>query len=84
MVFVGALNALVLPCLVWLFSSTLETREMNISQGVKIEKLESGLQERDRRSEAPQTPIPTVSNALTPRSKMVPVYPDHDKLSYRD
>lgn len=84
MVFVGALNVLVLPALVWLFSSTLDTREINIAQGVKIEKLESGLQERDRRSEVPQEQIPAEDKALAPRAKMTPVYHKHEKVSYRE
>ena len=84
MFFVGALNVLVLPSLVWLFSSTVNTREINVSQGVKIEKLENELQEHNRRSEAPQEQIPTENKALVPRAKTVPVYPDHEKLSYRE
>lgn len=83
MVFVGALNVLVLPALVWLFSSTLQTREVNVSQGVKIEKLENELQERDRRSKAPQEEIPTVNNALAPRAKTSAAYSRHEKVSYR-
>ena len=83
MFFVGALNVLVLPALVWLFSSTLQTREANISQGVKIERLEFAIQERDRRSELPQEEIPTVNNALAPRAKTTAVWNNHEKLSYR-
>ena len=84
MVFVGALNVLVLPALVWLFSSTLQTREVNVSQSVKIEKLENELQERNRRSEAPKEEIPTVSDALAPRAKTNAVWNKHEKLSYRE
>lgn len=83
MFFVGALNVLVLPALIWLFSSTLQTREANVSQSVKIEKLEFAMQERDRRSEVPQEEIPTVNTALAPRAKTTPVYYKHDKVSYR-
>jgi len=84
MVFVGALNVLVLPALVWLFSSTLQTREINVSQSVKIEKLENELQERNRRSEAPREEIPQENKALAPRAKVIPIYPDHEKLSYKE
>lgn len=83
MFFVGALNVLVLPSLVWLFSSTLQTREVNVSQGVKIEKLELAVQERDRRSKAPQEELPTVNNALAPRAKTSAAYSRHEKVSYR-
>lgn len=84
MIFVGVLNALVLPSLVWLFASTVNTREVNISQGVKIEKLENESQERNRRSEAPQEQISTENKALPPRAKITPVYSNREKVSYRD
>lgn len=41
MVFVGALNTLFFPAVLWLFSSTLTCRDANITQEVRIEKLES-------------------------------------------
>jgi len=41
MLFVGALNALFLPAVFWLFSSALNCRDANIAQEVKIEKLEN-------------------------------------------
>ena len=43
--FVGVLNALFLPALVWLFSTTLTNREVSVAQGVKIERLESTCEE---------------------------------------
>lgn len=41
MIFVGALNTLFFPAVLWLFSSALTCRDANIAQEVKIEKLES-------------------------------------------
>jgi len=46
MFFVGALNALFLPAVFWLFSSALTCRDTNIAQEVKIEQLQSACQEQ--------------------------------------
>ncbi len=51
MLFVGALNALFLPAVFWLFSSTLNCRDTNIAQEVKIEQLQSAcLEQRQPRT----------------------------------
>lgn len=67
-VFIGAMNVLLMPAIVWLFSSTLETREVNISQSVKIEKLESSFENCNTTSEIPKKNKLT-SNELSARKE---------------
>ncbi len=40
-IFIGALNAIVLPLICWLFASTVSVREENVAQNVKLERLEN-------------------------------------------
>jgi hypothetical protein len=52
MVFVGALNTLVLPALIWLFTTTLESKQETAVQGVRIERLEATVSSQASRRKA--------------------------------